>query len=99
MSQTQPVFRDERTVAIENAGYRWGYLTLSFGILAAVMYRGFVLGQQSWDLLGLVMLGGIVGIGYQVAHNIVTRRWVLSIGITMGIAAIVAAMVAALIKP
>ena len=33
------VQRDERTIAFENAGYRWSYLFLSFGLLALVAYR------------------------------------------------------------
>jgi hypothetical protein len=36
-----PVDRDERTVAVENASYRWAYLVLSFGLLVIVMYRSF----------------------------------------------------------
>ena len=36
--------RDERTVAVENAGYRLAYLVLTFGMLAAVAYRAFAWG-------------------------------------------------------
>jgi hypothetical protein len=96
MSQTQPVFRDERTVAVENAGYRWAYLTLSFGLLLIVAYRGFVLGQPSWELLALDVLGGLVGSVYQVAHNVITRSWFIALGLCMGLAAILAAVAAAL---
>ena len=30
---TQPIMRDKRTVATENASYRWAYVVLSFGLL------------------------------------------------------------------
>lgn len=54
------VDRDERTIAIENATYRWAYLFLSFGLLAIVAFRSFALHQSSWDLLGIVVLSGVI---------------------------------------
>jgi len=56
--------RDERTLAVENAGYRWSYHGLSFGILAIVAYRGLARGEASWDLMALVVLGGVVNAVY-----------------------------------
>ena len=38
MNTAPSVQRDERTVAVENASYRWAYLFLSFGLLALVAY-------------------------------------------------------------
>jgi hypothetical protein len=57
---TATVDRDERTVAIENATYRWAYLFLSFGLLAIVAFRSFALQESSWDLLAIVVLSGVV---------------------------------------
>ena len=37
MSTASPVERDERTEAVENASFRWAYLVLSYGLLAAVV--------------------------------------------------------------
>lgn len=71
------IIRDERTVAVENASYRWAYLLLSFGILASVAYRGFVRNESSWDLLALVIGSGLVATFYQTNHQILTRRWAL----------------------
>lgn len=85
--------RDERTVAVENAGYRFAYLVLTFGMLAAVAYRAFAWGQASWDLLALVIAGGAITVGYQGAHQALTPR-VLRAG---AISAIVGAVVAAAI--
>ena len=62
---TQPIMRDERTVATENASYRWAYLVLSFGLLVSTAYRSFVRHESSWDLIALVILGGAVAIFYQ----------------------------------
>ncbi|MGZ8376073.1 MAG: hypothetical protein ACXW0Z_02425 [Gemmatirosa sp.] len=45
---------------LEHAGYRWAYLVVSFGLLVSVAYRSVVRRESSWDLLSLVLLGGIV---------------------------------------
>lgn len=74
---TQVVFRDERTVGVENTSYRLAYLVLSFGLLASVAYRSFVLQQSSWDLLALVILGGMVATVYQGVQRVLSRRWLI----------------------
>lgn len=72
---TQPITRDERAVATENASYRWAYLFLSFGLLLSIAYRAFERNESSWDLLALVILGGAVATTYQGGNQILTRRW------------------------
>jgi len=52
--------RNQRTIAIENAGYRWAYLTLSFGLLPSTAYRAFIRHEASWDLLRLVIAAVLV---------------------------------------
>jgi hypothetical protein len=69
------VQRDERTIAVENASYRSAYLFLSYGILALVAYRSFVLHESGWDLLALVILGGVVTTAYQGIHGVLNRQW------------------------
>ena len=85
---------DERTVAVENASYRYAYLVLSFGLLMAVGYRSFVLDQQSWDLLALVLLGGVVTTGFQGAGRVLTRRWGLLTVAVVVIALVMSALLA-----
>lgn len=84
------ISRDERTVAVENASYRWSYLMLSMGLLAIVAQRSFMTGQQSWDLLGLVVAGGAVNAAYQATHGVLTRKWGVAAVMTMAVAAAVA---------
>jgi hypothetical protein len=86
------VERDERTVAVENAGYRWSYLVLSFGLLASVAYRSFSLDQSSWDLLGLVIGGGVVNTMYQWTGGVLYRKWIFLSIVTFVIAAALAAV-------
>lgn len=95
--KTQPVLRDERTVAVENASYRLAYLVLSFGLLASVVYRSFVLHQSSWDLLVLVALAGLTATAYQGVQRVLSRRWLLVTVVTV-LAAGLFAFVAALLQ-
>jgi hypothetical protein len=69
----QSVTRDERTAAVENTSYRIAYLVISFGLLVCIAYRGFVLQQSSWDLLGLVILGGVTATIYQGTNKVLSR--------------------------
>ena len=92
----RPVERDERTTAVENAGYRWSYLTLSVGLLIVVAVRSFTNNEQSWDLIALVILGGAVNAGYQGMRRVTTARWLMMAIVTAVGAAFVASLVAML---
>lgn len=85
--------RDERTVMVENASYRWANQVLSFGLLIDAMYRSWVLHEPALDLLGLVILGGGVAAAYQRSNQVLGRQWVRS----MALAAVLAAALALVI--
>lgn len=86
----QPITRDERTVVVENASYRIAYLVMSFGLLVIVAYRSFILQQSSWDLLALVLLGGVTVTTYQGTHKVLSGRWLLVTLATMVVAGLLA---------
>jgi hypothetical protein len=92
MSTTPTVQRDERTVAVENASYRWAYLFLSFGLLALAAYRGFVYHESAWDLLALVVLGGVLSSAYQGFHRVLSRQWAAACLLTVVAAGVLAAL-------
>jgi hypothetical protein len=92
MSNTPSVQRDERTISVENAGYRWAYLFLSFGLLVLVAFRSFVNHESSWDLLLLVVLGGAVGTAYQGWHRVLSKHWAIASVMAVVGAAILAAI-------
>ena len=94
----QSVSRDERTAAVENASYRIAYLVMSFGLLACVAYRSFVLQQSSWDLVGLVILGGATATLYQGTNKVLSRRWILATVATVILAGIMAVAFVILIR-
>ena len=94
MSMTSLIPRDERTVAVENTSYRWAYLFLSFGILVLVAYRSFVHNESPWDLMGLVVLGGILSAAYQWFNKVLTPQWAVTCLLTVGAAGALAALTA-----
>ena len=55
MSTTPLVERDERTVAVENASYRWGWFLLYLGVLYDGCYRIYVRQEAPIDLLVLAL--------------------------------------------
>jgi hypothetical protein len=85
--------RDEREVSVDRAADRLAYVVLSFGLLAVVAYRRFVEGVASWELLGLVLLGGAVSTGYRLWQGVLTRQAVLVLAFTALIALLVGALV------
>lgn len=72
--QKDPVIRDERTISIENAGYRLAFMIASFGMLGLAAFRGYVYKQDTWDLLGLVVLSNLFALVYQARFRTVHRR-------------------------
>lgn len=88
--------RDERTIAVENASYRWGYALIAFGLLLIVAYRGFVRQESNWDLLALVILSGAVTTIYQAYEQVLGRGWLVLALVTAVLAAVVAAAIALL---
>jgi 1,4-dihydroxy-2-naphthoate octaprenyltransferase len=93
----KPIMRDERTVATENASYRWAYLAMSFGLLVSTAYRSFVRNESAWDLLALVILGGAVATFYQGGRRTLSRRWAVASAAAV-LLAVVLGVVLALIR-
>ncbi len=93
---TRFVPRDERTTAVEHASYRWAYLFLTYGLLVSIAYRGFVLRENSWDLLALVVLSGAVTTGYRGRHKALSWQWLTVALLTMLIAGGIAVVLALL---
>ena len=90
----QPVERDERTVTVENASFRWGYLFVTYALLIDVMVRGWVRHEAAWDLLALVAGGGAICTVYQASRKILARGWVKMAVLAACIAGAIAAIIA-----
>jgi hypothetical protein len=98
MSAPQCVERDERTVVVENATYRWAYLVLTYALLVDVMYRGLFRNEAAWDLMALVIGGGAFCAGYQGRQKILAHGWVMKAVVAAGVAGIIAAVVAVVLS-
>lgn len=92
MSNIRPTQRDERTVAVENASYKWACTFLTFALFIDVMYRAVVRNEAAWDLLALVIVGAATSTVYQVCHKTLPP---LKTAIIACVAGIIAAVIAA----
>ena len=72
--KNQSVPRDERTLSVENASYRWGYIVLTFGLMAIILFRLIRYNETSWDLFALVTAGGLSSMAYQTFRGTFPRR-------------------------
>ena len=91
---TLRVPRDECEARIDLAADHLAYLVISYGLLLAVAFRSFLHGDAASDLLGLLVLSGIVGVAYRLRRGAVTGRWTLMLMATVGIAIVVSIMIA-----
>jgi hypothetical protein len=71
----QPVIRDERYYAVENASFRIGYLILAFGLLLLIVIRSIVYRESNWDLFALIVISSFAATIYQFVHKIVVFSW------------------------
>ena len=99
MSTPQAVERDERTVAVEHASYRWAYIVLTYALLVDVMYRGLVRHEAAWDLLALVIVGGAVCTVYQARQKTLVHGWVMKAVLGAVITAVIAFIAAVAMTP
>lgn len=90
--------RDERELRVDLDADRLAVVVLSFGILAIVAWRAFADQEASWDLLGLLVLSGLVGTGYRVGKRATSTRLV-SVMALAGAIALAVAIVLALFLP
>jgi len=92
---TTPVERDERTTAIENAGYRWSYLVLSFGCWRSSRFAASLAvrprGPARTRTAGRRCERGLPGL-----HRVLYKRWVILSAATLIVAALLAVVMVVL---
>ena len=67
--------KDERTIFIENASYKYGYNFISFALLLDVMYRSLRFNEAPWELLGIIIISGFIITIYQYQQKILGKTW------------------------
>ncbi|WP_434512172.1 hypothetical protein [Desulfitobacterium sp. AusDCA] len=87
------VEKDERTITVEHASYSMGYKIAMYALLIDTMARSFFLKEASWDLLGIVILCGLVTTVYQLNFKILTKNWVRASILVLIISIIVATVI------
>jgi hypothetical protein len=97
MSPDQSVQRDERTVAVENASYKWACIFVIFALLIDVVYRGTIRNEAAWDLLALAIAPGIICMIYQARHQIWGRRWVRDAALIVCLGGVIGFVVAVIL--
>ena len=98
MNAPLPMERDERTMAVENAGCSWAYALLSYALLLDGAFRGLILHEAAWDLLALVIVSGAALRIYQGRKKALPQRW-LKLGLLVAlVGGIVGAIVALIFK-
>jgi hypothetical protein len=75
MMKNQPILRDERYYAVENASYRIGYMILAFGLMVLIFIRAIAFNESNWDLFALVIISSFAATIYQLAHKIISFSW------------------------
>ncbi len=98
MTTHENVQRDERTVAVENASYRWAYSFVIFALFIDVMYRGAVRNEAAWDLLALAIVPAIVCSIYQARQKILPHGWAWKVALVSFVVGAVTAVVTAILS-
>ncbi len=66
----EPIVRDERYYAVENASYRIGYVIMLFGTMILFTVRAALFQQSNWDFFGLAIISSLVATVYQIRKKI-----------------------------
>jgi hypothetical protein len=69
MTPDKPSEQHERTAAVENAGFKWAYQILCFGLLMDCVYRRLVRGEDVRDLFGLAAVSVVVLAAYWIRYG------------------------------
>ena len=96
MSATPEVESDERTVAVENASYRWGWILLYIGVLLDGNYRVYVRQEAPIDLMVLAIGSAAFCTLYQARKKTLTHgrfKNMLLIGSIFGVLGAIWALV------
>lgn len=66
--------KDERTIAVAHASSHWAYQVLAFGLLIDVAFRR---PNNSWDIMALLVISGLVATVYQARNRTLPWRQLL----------------------
>jgi len=73
--KNEPILRDERYYAVENASYKIGFMILTYGLFAVIIFRSFVFHESNWDLFALIIVASLAATIYQGVHKVLPYSW------------------------
>jgi len=82
--------KDERTIVVENASYSLAYKFIGFALLFDIAYRAYIIGENSWDLIAILIISGFLITVYQMRNKIVNRGWAITFILTIIVASLIA---------
>ena len=75
MNVEQPLKQDEQTASVENAGFKWAYYVLFFGLLVDCIYLYKIRNEDIGDLVALAGLSVVVVTVYLILHKPAALSW------------------------
>lgn len=73
--KNEPILRDERYYAVENASYKIGFMIMTYGLFAVIIFRSFAFHESNWDLFALVIIASLTATIYQGVHKVLPFSW------------------------
>ena len=74
-----------------------GFKIALYALLLDIMYRSFMLGEASWDLMAIVIVSSGIAMIYQIKNKIFSNNLVKYILLIFSISAIVAFLIVAIV--
>jgi hypothetical protein len=93
-----PVFSDERTDVVKVTGEAIMGRVLGYGILLDVMYHSYKFNEARWELMGLLVIAGLIGIIYQKKQKTLNRHEYKKMGLVCGIAVLTSIILVLVLK-
>jgi hypothetical protein len=93
MARVSSVVRDERTVVVEHANDRLAFGFILFALLLDVIYRSLVRQEACWDLLAIVIVGGVGRILFEWKKTLRRHSFKL-LAVFLAVTGVVAALIA-----
>ncbi|GAP16034.1 hypothetical protein LARV_03830 [Longilinea arvoryzae] len=88
--KNEPILRDERFYAVENASYKIGFTIFTFGLFAVILYRSIFRHEANWDLFALIVIASGAATIYQGVHKVLPFPWKKLVLYMVGVAVLAA---------
>jgi hypothetical protein len=95
MNKNELLRSDERAATVQSSNYLWAYIFITYSLLVDVAVRAAFRNEAAWDLLAIVITGGIVSAVYQAHQNTLVQSWTWKALFVLLAIAVISAVIAA----